>query len=129
MKLEEYENLPEGLSHEKVEKLCEDFFTNSRNNYSEEFLNIIDVLCDTQWHTYELPSNQVKALAFEWVGGYINYPESSSDVILKVIYCFGLAKSLVFEVVKKYGDSSIDEYRKTIENSPGECIDPYWSMR
>ncbi len=128
MNLDYYENLPETLEKTVVENLCIDFFSVSQSDSSEEFLEIVDILSDKQWHTYELPSDKLASFMDCWLTKYCEKVDYSADVVLKITYCFGLNKKFFNMVSEKYGVGELGDYQEDLSRSEGENIDPYWSM-
>lgn len=129
MDLEDYKNLPEGMSKEEVETLCLEFLNDFSGKYSEDVLDKINIICDKQWHTYELPSGNIMEAMSEWLDSYCEIEAFSSDIVMRIAYCFGLEKKIFEKVAKVYGQSEISEYKEDLQNSSGDRIDPYWSLR
>ncbi len=129
MELEFYENLPETLSKEDVEKLCVSFIREHTNSISDEALEKVDILADKQWHTYEYASENLKNAMSEWLEGYCESYEFFPDIVMRVAYCFGLNKYFFEKVSEMFGDEKIDDYKEDLINSIGDYIDPYWSLK
>lgn len=129
MKLDEYEDFPEGMSSKEVESLWRTFLHEEGDAFTRDSMEKMYILCDKQWHTYELPSSATRESVKIWIEQWLKDGSYDPELVSLVVYCFGLEKRLLEKILARHKDMDISDYEIDIENSPGEFIDPYWSLR
>lgn len=129
MELEEYENLPDGMSSKEVELLWCTFLSEEGDSFTQDSIEKMYILCDKQWHTYEIPSTATKDAVSSWIERWIQAGDYDPELVARVVYSFGLEKKLLEEVLARHSDMDVRDYKKDLENSAGQFIDPYWSLR
>jgi hypothetical protein len=129
MKLEEYDHLPDGMTAAEVAELIDIFLgAQSADSRRERFMKL-ETICDKQWHTYELPGQEVQEKIQRWIE--VNWEDSIEyfELAMGLCYCFALSKRLFEEALKDYAGEQRWEYVQMLENSNAETLDPYWSLR
>lgn len=136
MKLIDYEQLPDGLSSEESEKLFWTWMVETADEDLKTSLSKLDLISDVQWHTYELPSRDVRQALSDWIGGVLvihdvsPFEEQRLEILLGASYCYGLDKSLYERILASYTGESLAEFESNLKESEETThIDPYWSMQ
>jgi len=129
MNLEGYENLPEGLDKDELQNIYTIFFEELNSDDDEEMRAKLDILCDKQWHTYELPNDDIQEKIRTWLVNNWREEQEYLELILGVCYCFGLDKKLYVRALDVYQGEHKSEYENDLKQSDGDFIDPYWSMK
>lgn len=129
MELDEYENLPEGMSAKEVKSLWRTFLSEEGDSFTQDSIEKMYIICNKQWHTYELPSAATRDAVSGWVKRWIQTGDYDPELVARVVYSFGLEKKLLEQLIARLSDMDICDYEKDLENSAGEFIDPYWSLR
>jgi hypothetical protein len=128
MNIEEYEDIADGIEVSKLLGIYDVFFKEVKHEEKDVTLKKLEILCDKQWHTYELPSSYIQSKIKEWLIENWEINNDYLDVVLGVSYCFGLDKGLYEKALSLYKGEFFDEYKENLTNSKGVFIDPYWSM-
>ncbi|WP_417538930.1 hypothetical protein [Marinobacter sp.] len=98
--------------------------------HTQDTIEKMHVLCDKQWHTYELPSLGARKAASHWVHEYLDTASPDPELAAKVVYCFGLNRELLAQIIECYGYYvDLSEYEEDLEHSGGDFVDPYWTLR
>ena len=113
-----------------VEEFVDFVIKNSADEPLRVTLEKLEELSDKQWHTYELPADNVKLklknfIISHWVDNTPEFLES----ILVISCCFALDKTFFKSALDKYKGESFKEFETDIIKSPDENIDPYWSLK
>ena len=129
MNIEDYENIEDGISVEKLNSIYDVFFKETDNESQELSIEKLEILSEKQWHTYENPKTEVQENLKKWL--YSNWVESDEylELVMVVCYSFALDKDIYAKALNSYTGDYRAEFLKDIENSKGDYIDPYWSMR
>ena len=125
----EYENLPEGLDKDQLKKIFSKFFGELEADSYEDTCAKLEILCDKQWHTYELPDEDIQTKMRGWVVDNWRETEEHLELIMGICYSFGLDKELFARALGVYQGEHKAEYENDLKQSLGDFIDPYWSMR
>ena len=128
MQIDDYDNLPEGIGKEELSAVYDVFLRELEEDPFEVACKKIDILCDKQWHTYDLPSVDVQIKLQRWL--LDNWRDSKEYVKLGlgVCYCFGLSKNLFRRFLDLYKGDNLWEYQNILNASVGHGINPYWSL-
>ena len=129
MNLAEYESLPDSMSRDEIHRHCMTVLEESKKEDISVTLAKLNELGDRQWHTYELPDSALQArlrrlLIDNWVAADQGYLES----VLGLSYCFALDKELYRCALTNYTGDHLEEFQRSLENSVGDNINPWWSM-
>ena len=130
MELEELKNLPEGIGRRDVERLCDIVLHDSEEESIQDVLEKFGILGDKQWHTYEMAGDDLRGKIEKWLN--CHWDDSSQYFLrmaLSIAFRFGLDKELYKMALRSYTGELKDEYEKYLQNSAGDHIDPYWSLR
>ena len=128
MHVEEYEAMPDIIEPEQVEALVDTFLREGQSDKEDETKRKLAVLCDRQWHTYRAPSERVRGLLREWILSHWEDKLSFYELVMGIAYSFALDKELFERALKSYHGVQRWEYLRMLENSPGDFLDPYWSL-
>ena len=87
-------------------------------------------LGDKQWHTYELPSKELQIRMKNWLiqSGVLDSSENLADALVVSFY-FGLDKEFYKTILNRYVGENKWQFVKDFENSLGDTIDPWWSLK
>ncbi len=129
MDIDEYEDIPDGLSKTELSTFLNIFFQEIQTEQIENSLKKLDILCDKQWHTYELPDEEVKEKIRKLLLDNLDTSDEYLELVLSTCYCFGLDKKIFSDVLDKYHGWARNEFIEILEKSKGDNIDPYWSLR
>jgi hypothetical protein len=129
MKLQEYENLPDGMTAAEVAGVLDIFLSETNLDTSQERIQKLEILCDKQWHTYEVADEVVRKKAENLIISYWEENNEYLEMSLNLCYCFGLSKCIFTKLLNSYNGEQRWEYLKILGNSIGDSIDPYWSLR
>ncbi len=130
MKLEDLNSYPEYPTIEVVEQFCNLVLDQVDAVVVEDTLSSLQYLGDKQWHTYEVPSEALRDRIKSWLihSGVLDSAKYTESVLV-VIFCFCLDKELYKTALKKYTGTHKQEFVRSLENSTGEIIDPWWSLK
>jgi hypothetical protein len=130
MNLEEYEALPDSMSHNDVHRYCMLALNEARSEDISRTLEKLDVLSDRQWHTYESPKPEFQSQLREWlIEHWISPNQDYLESVLSLSYCFALDKDIYRRALKDYSGEHVNEFQRHLEMSDGDTIDPWWSMK
>jgi len=129
MNIDEYDDLADGLDKSDLVDVYEVFFREAAEEPEAVTLRKLDILCDKQWHTSELPDKEIQKQVRELIMSHWDESSSFLELVLGVCYCFGLDKELFCKSLSLYDGEFKDEFVSHLENSKGDNVDPYWSMR
>jgi hypothetical protein len=130
MKLEDLNNSPEYPSRKVLEQFCNLAMDEAEKMTVKETLGILCHLGDKQWHTYELPSNTLRARIKTWLiqSGALDSDINLLDLLI-VSFCFALDKAFYKTILDRYTGESKWQFERDFGNSPGDDIDPWWSLK
>jgi len=130
MKLEDLNNYPEYPGCEIVEQFCNLLLDEAEKETPERTLGGLRYLGDKQWHTYELPSKILQARIKEWLiqSGAMDSDKYLVDLLV-VSFCFALDKEFYRIILDRYTGENKWQFVKALENSFGDDIDPWWSLK
>lgn len=115
------------------EPIIEEFFDyvikNSINEPLMETLEKLTELGDKQWHNYEEPKSAFKEKIKKFLISKWSTDSDFLEQVLIISYDFALDKNFYQTALNSYKGESYEEFAKDLANSPGENIDPYWSLR
>jgi len=94
MDIKDYENLADGINREELRSVYEIFFVDLAKDSYCIACEKIELLCDKQWHTYELPEEAVKTKMVDWIKANWSDNESFLKIVLLISYSFGLKKNI-----------------------------------
>jgi len=130
IKIDDLQNLPDVMTRDEVRKLCDLILKEADAEDSHTTLQKLEELGDRQWHMYELPDPQTQQEIRNWmIRNWISPTEAWLEGVLAVIYMFALDKQLFQRALQSYTGPHKDEFEKDLLHSPGEYIDPWWSMK
>lgn len=130
MKLEEYESLPDSMSHDEIQRLCITALEESETEDIPVTLAKLDQLGHRQWHTYKLPDPALQSQLRQWLIDHWASPgQEYLEAVLSLSYCFGLDKEIFGQALMCYTGEHLEEFNKDLEKSDGNDIDPWWSMK
>lgn len=128
MDLTDYEEIPEGISQKKLVILYDKFFDESREESIYESCEKLEILSEKQWHTYKLPSMEVRNEFTAWITKNWSNDQKYLETVLLVCYSFGLSKSVFMKAFTQYDGDSKSEFEEDLLRSDGNYMDPYWSF-
>ena len=130
MKLEDLNNYPEYPPQEVVEQFCDLALDEAEHVTTKETLGTLCYLGDKQWHTYKLPSSELRARIKAWLihSGAVDSDENLVDLLV-ISFCFALDKTFYKLLLDRYSDETKWQFAANIENSPEDDIDPWWSLK
>ncbi|PHQ13542.1 hypothetical protein CLH61_17905 [Marinobacter profundi] len=117
------------MTAKEVEEIFLKFLKEDSGVFSRATIEKMDILCDKQWHAFNLPSESIRLAARNWVKTYIEIENHDPEIAAKVVYCFGLEKVLLQQIIDSHRAINLAEFEQDIEMSEGEFVDPYWSLR
>ncbi len=129
MNVEDYEDLPDGMSLDEVERIFGLWYEASKNENLDTSLNKLNILGDKQWHTYDFPSDDVRDRLTVWLSEKIIDEESMLEDALGACYSFALSKKLFESYFSRYNGEHKDEFQIYLGRSAGDFIDPYQPFR
>lgn len=103
-----------------------------QNSVDEQLMQTLDKLVelgDKQWHNYEEPKTNVKEKMKNFLISKWSEDSDFLEQVLAISYCFALDKDFYCLALNNYKGQHRNEFEKDLINSPGENIDPYWTMR
>jgi hypothetical protein len=124
----EFETLPEFMSAPQVHRYAIALL--SSNEPVETILEKLNKLADIQWHTYETTNSILQEAVSDWL--LKNWNSSSQfylEAVLGISYCFGLDKELYIKALPLYLGEHFSEFKKNLDMSEGDSINPWWSMQ
>ena len=130
MKLEDLNNYPEYPEIEVVEQFCNLVLDQAETVMTEETFGHLRYLGDKQWHTYKVPSEMLRERVKAWLiySGALD-SEKYLEIMLVIAFYFCLDKEFYETVLEKYTGTHKQEFVRSLENSTGEIIDPWWSLK
>ncbi|UXI70446.1 hypothetical protein [Tahibacter amnicola] len=129
MDLDEYEDLPETISAAQVEVLVDVFINEQRSGSGKDWFAKLEILADKQWHTYSEPSLSVREKVTSWILEAWEDSDDFLELAMGVAYSFCLRKQVFERAFVAYNGSQKVEFAEMLENSPGDNMDAYWSLR
>lgn len=129
MRVEDYEQLPDGMTQEEVLILLEKFLRHEAEDSLADRYRMFEVICDRQWHCYVEQNILVKQRLENWINANWLDSQEFMRLALGICYSFGLSKALFQRILAKYRADDKWEYVDNLERSPGDTIDSYWSLR
>jgi len=130
MQLSEYKLLPDYIEPAEVEKYCFLILQESALETVAQTLEKLNEMSDRQWHTYQLPPRELQDELKKWL--IQNWTSNSSEYLESIMglsYCFGLDKEFFSKALAYYEGRFKNGFRRDLDNSVGEFIDPWWSMK
>lgn len=128
MNIKGYGDLADGINKLELQPVYEIFFADLKNDSYSTVCEKIELMCDRQWHTYELPEEDVKKKMTDWIMDNWSDSDSFLELVLLICYSFGLKKDIYEKAFNIYSSEDKSEYESDLINSKGADIDPYWSM-
>ena len=130
MKFEDLNNYPEYPDNKVVDQFCRLVLAEAEEKIPEETLGRLRYLGDKQWHTYELPSKELQIRMKNWLiqSGVLDSSENLADALVVSFY-FGLDKEFYKTILNRYVGENKWQFVKDFENSLGDTIDPWWSLK
>ncbi len=128
-KFEDLNNYEEYPSEGVIEEFIDFVIKNSVNEPLMLTLDKLGELGDKQWHCYEEPKMHVKEKVKAFLSSNWTNESDFLEQILVVSYCFALDKVFYQKALDSYAGEHYKHFEKDLVNSPGENIDPYWTMR
>jgi len=130
MKREDLNNYPEYPSKEIVERFCNFVLDEADKFVPEDTLGDLNYLGDKQWHTYELPSKVLQERITNWlIQNWTSNSNKFLEGVMGVCYCFALDKEIVQKALELYDGEFKQEYKRHLDKSLGDNMDPWWSMK
>jgi hypothetical protein len=132
MDINDYNNLPDGMSMLEVEHVFNLWLAQAKNESLEVTLSKLDILSDLQWHSYELPSKDTRDKLTQWIMDKCEKVANESiDILLGACYCFGLNTGLYRKLLDIYTGESLEEFQSKLDKSADTYgyIDPYVSLK
>jgi hypothetical protein len=129
MRVEDYEALPDLIKPEEVETLIDVFLREEASDSPDKWRQKLDVLSDRQWHTYQRPSDDVRARLREWILKRWQDHPVFYELVMGTAYSFALDKPIFERALNNYHGDQRWEYLRILEGSSGETIDPYFSLK
>ena len=87
-------------------------------------------LGDMQWHTYEVPSLDLRRLLTHWLTPFAeSAPQKSLEDLLAVAYCFSLEADFFKRLLLRYTGEHRQEFEADLSRAVEGFIDPWWSLR
>ena len=130
MQLSEYRHLPDYMKPAEVERYCFLILQESSLESVTQTLEKLREMSDRQWHTYELPSKELRNKLKNWL--IQNWTSNSSEYLESMMvlsYCFGLDKEFFSQALAHYDGKFKVNFQRDLENSPDDRIDPWWRLR
>lgn len=130
MKFEDLEHYPEYPSLEVVEWFCDLALAESEKEIPEEVLGKLLVLSDKQWHTYQLPSNEIKGKIKNWLiqSGLLDSKKFLVSLLV-ISFSFSLDKEFYKKILDMYSGSDKWQFQRNYNNSLGVDMDPWWTLK
>ena len=129
MKLSEYGKLPDYMDISEVEKYCLLILDEADQEIRETTISKLREMCNRQWHTYKQPSLELKSALKEWlINNWVSNSDHYLETIMVISFNFGLEKALFTKALSLYKGRHVTEFKRNIEKSLGDNINPWWSM-
>ena len=129
MKYEDLEEMPEYPEPKVLEKLCILVLDESNKKGLKITMDRLDELGDKQWHTYELPSSELKERLTSWMKqNWIVISNKYLIDALGISYGFALSRSFFKEILDQYNGEGKKEFIDAYNNSTQDYIDPWWTL-
>ena len=130
MDLSNHEHLPEYPESSEVEKYCFAILDEANREPTQDTIQKLQAIGDKQWHTYQLPSIELQAALKKWlIQNWISNSDDYLEAILYLAFNFGLDKEFYTKALSLYEGRFEGEYQRALDNSSGDFIDPWWSMK
>ena len=113
----------------EIASICHRLISESATRPFVDTLSEMDELADIQWHTYESQEETVIEEIEEWFTKNWKSDQEFFEALLGIGYCFGFRKELYKKGLELYDGEHNEEFRLNYENSSGNRIDPWWSLR
>lgn len=130
MEFADISKYPEFPSNEVVEKFCNLVLDESEKEAVQETLEKLRYLGDKQWHTYHLPSKELQQKIKSWlIKNWVSNSAEDLESLLVISFDFSLDKEFYKTALDLYQGKFKSEFMSNFENSSGDNIDPWWTMK
>ena len=130
MQLSEFKLLPDYLKPSEVEKYCTLIIQESSLESFDQTREKLLEMADRQWHTYELPADELRNTLKTWlIYNWTSISSENVESLLVLGHSFGLDIELFHQVLALYDGPFKDKFLQDLEHSPGSHINPYWRLR
>ncbi len=129
MNIEFYEKLPEGISSKGMSLVYDKFFNELNTFNYDDIVEILYILCDKQWHTYDVPEPLIQSSFAEWIKRNWRNDDEYLDLVKQICYSFGLESKLYERAIKECHCQADPEDIEILVHSVNGHVDPYWSLR
>jgi hypothetical protein len=126
----EIDNYPEDPGKQIVENFCNLVLQESDKEIVAETMKKLLHLGDKQWHTYELPSKDLQQKIRQWlINNWVSNSDDFLEGFLITFYNFALDKEAYIKALDPYRGKYKSEFKAHLENSHGDNIDPWWTLK
>ena len=125
--IDEYENLPDGMNPASIWELAEVALTKSEDE-TDINLRRLATLSHLQWHTYEIPPQILRENMQRWLLQHWAHTDEFVESVLLIAYSFALDRQIYAKALAEFPDP-YGEHARDLDQSPGDNMDPWWSLR
>lgn len=130
MNIDDYNDLPLGMSEEDIDRYVHIWLEDSINDDFKMALDKLRILCNRQGDTFKVPPSKTKALLIDWLlRNWTPCDEYYITVGLSACTAFCLTKSFFMKFFSQYHGKNRWEYEQYLNMSIGDDMDPWASWR
>ncbi len=130
MKYTDISKYPEFPPNDIVEKFCDLVLEESEKEIAQETLGKLQYLGDKQWHTYCVPSKELQQRIKSWlIKNWVSNSSEYLESLLVISFDFSFDKEFYKTALDLYQGKHKSEFTAHLENSLGDNIDPWWTMK
>ena len=119
----------DNISPAEIASHCQRLIAGTEGMSLVDTLSELDDLSNLQWHTYEMNEERIVDEMGNWFLSKWNDDQGFLEALLGIGYCFGFRKEIYKKGLESYDGERNEEFRLNFENSNGDRIDPWWSLK
>lgn len=129
MDLNDYEDLPDYISTNEVERLSSLILAESSSENKLMTIEKLAILGDHQWHNYVVPSDELRQALSKYLCEFWSDSQEFVEGVIGICYLFSLEKDLYKRALDIYSGEYKQEYIQDYIKSDAEYINPFWSLK
>ena len=131
--IEEIENLPTYAKQEVINQWLKRVMDGFDAGLIDrrEMIDCMYELADQQWHQYELMPESECIQVEQWVLSVMDFAKrADAELLVSLAHCLGFRRVTVKQFVEEVVfDDLQNAFHEILQNSSGERVDPYHSLR